>query len=374
MGRPQDQSKASVHPLRRLSIFHRVIPGFMIRVAAWHRREAARLPVQRRDSPRVRLRPGLPQLLGQRRQAHDRSQQLWFFITIIYPAGCSANTRIFAGRRRGPPKRVVDINAPPPHGRERPPVTGRSSTRSRSSTDPFLLSVMRPGPPHLLQHSWRDEGPGLVTTHEWGRYGPAQSYGQRVRPAGPPRLSAPRACAAPAYCKRCNRPAVRGLLSPTGAVDLRGLHISKRGWVRQASRAAQMGAPVVTCMMASASPGDLGVPLLKSSQIGFRSSTHVAPVGLVLTGAFPARQAAAHPVPTCSPCTGWVAQSGIILGCGVPHRLQVSALEWIRHLLMPHSVSGNPREHGGASGAVIWLLRRCVRPAAIGGCRYGADP
>ena len=76
------------------------------------------------------------------------------------------------------------------------------------------------------------------------------SYGQRSDPRAAPDCPRPPGVRSVDYCKRCNRPMCVDCLIPT---EVRSICVdctsSKRGWVRQASRAAQMGAPVVTYAM-----------------------------------------------------------------------------------------------------------------------------
>ena len=73
------------------------------------------------------------------------------------------------------------------------------------------------------------------------------SYGQRSDPRAAPDCPRHPGVRSVDYCKRCNRPMCVDCLIPT---EVRSICVdctsSKRGWVRQASRAAQMGAPVVT--------------------------------------------------------------------------------------------------------------------------------
>ncbi len=76
------------------------------------------------------------------------------------------------------------------------------------------------------------------------------SYGQRSDPRAAPDCPRHPSVRSVDYCKRCNRPMCVDCLIPT---EVRSICVdctsSKRGWVRQASRAAQMGAPVVTYAM-----------------------------------------------------------------------------------------------------------------------------
>lgn len=76
------------------------------------------------------------------------------------------------------------------------------------------------------------------------------SYGQRSDPRAAPDCPRHPGVRSVDYCKRCNRPTCVDCLIPT---EVRSICVdctsSKRGWVRQASRAAQMGAPVVTYAM-----------------------------------------------------------------------------------------------------------------------------
>ena len=76
------------------------------------------------------------------------------------------------------------------------------------------------------------------------------SYGQRSDPRAAPNCPRHPGVRSVDYCKRCNRPMCVDCLIPT---EVRSICVdctsSKRGWVRQASRAAQMGAPVVTYAM-----------------------------------------------------------------------------------------------------------------------------
>ena len=76
------------------------------------------------------------------------------------------------------------------------------------------------------------------------------SYGQRSDPRAAPDCPRHPGVRSVDYCKRCNRPMCVDCLIPT---EVRSICVdctsSKRGWVRQASRAAQMGAPVVTYAM-----------------------------------------------------------------------------------------------------------------------------
>ena len=76
------------------------------------------------------------------------------------------------------------------------------------------------------------------------------SYGQRSDPRAAPDCPRHPGVRSVDYCKRCNRPMCVDCLIPT---EVRSICVdctsSKRGWVRQASRAARMGAPVVTYAM-----------------------------------------------------------------------------------------------------------------------------
>ena len=76
------------------------------------------------------------------------------------------------------------------------------------------------------------------------------SYGQRSDPRAAPDCPRHPGVRSVDYCKRCNRPMCVDCLIPT---EVRSICVdctsSKRGWVRQASRAAQMGAPVGTYAM-----------------------------------------------------------------------------------------------------------------------------
>ena len=76
------------------------------------------------------------------------------------------------------------------------------------------------------------------------------SYGQRSDPRAAPDCPRHPGVRSVDYCKRCNRPMCVDCLIPT---EVRSICVdctsSKRGWVRQASRAARMGAPVVTYVM-----------------------------------------------------------------------------------------------------------------------------
>ena len=76
------------------------------------------------------------------------------------------------------------------------------------------------------------------------------SYGQRSDPRAAPDCPRHPGVRSVDYCKRCNRPMCVDCLIP---IEVRSICVdctsSKRGWVRQASRAARMGAPVVTYVM-----------------------------------------------------------------------------------------------------------------------------
>lgn len=76
------------------------------------------------------------------------------------------------------------------------------------------------------------------------------SYGQRSDPRAAPDCPRHPGVRSVDYCNRCNRPMCVDCLIPT---EVRSICVdctsSKRGWVRQASRAARMGAPVVTYVM-----------------------------------------------------------------------------------------------------------------------------
>ena len=76
------------------------------------------------------------------------------------------------------------------------------------------------------------------------------SYGQRSDPRAAPDCPRHPGVRSVDYSKRCSRPMCVDCLIPT---EVRSICVdctsSKRGWVRQASRAAQMGAPVVTYAM-----------------------------------------------------------------------------------------------------------------------------
>ena len=116
------------------------------------------------------------------------------------------------------------------------------------------------------------------------------SYGQRSDPRAAPDCPRHPGVRSVDYCKRCNRPMCVDCLIPT---EVRSICVdctsSKRGWVRQASRAAQMGAPVVTyAMMAICIPMYLATWVFPS----LKSSLALVPLFLmsrpwtILTGAF----------------------------------------------------------------------------------------
>ena len=116
------------------------------------------------------------------------------------------------------------------------------------------------------------------------------SYGQRSDPRAAPDCPRHPGVRSVDYCKRCNRPMCVDCLIPT---EVRSICVdctsSKRGWVRQASRAAQMGAPVVTyAMMAICTLMYLATWVFPS----LKSSLALVPLFLmsrpwtILTGAF----------------------------------------------------------------------------------------
>ena len=116
------------------------------------------------------------------------------------------------------------------------------------------------------------------------------SYGQRSDPRAAPDCPRHPGVRSVDYCKRCNRPMCVDCLIPT---EVRSICVdctsSKRGWVRQASRAAQMGAPVVTyAMMATCVLMYLATWVFPS----LKSSLALVPLFLmsrpwtILTGAF----------------------------------------------------------------------------------------
>ena len=76
------------------------------------------------------------------------------------------------------------------------------------------------------------------------------SYGQRSDPRAAPDCPRHPGVRSVDYCKRCNRPMCVDCAIPT---EVRSICVdctsSKRGWARQASRAAAAGAPVVTYAM-----------------------------------------------------------------------------------------------------------------------------
>ena len=116
------------------------------------------------------------------------------------------------------------------------------------------------------------------------------SYGQRSDPRAAPDCPRHPGVRSVDYCKRCNRPMCADCAIPT---EVRSICVdctsSKRGWVRQASRAAQMGAPVVTYAMMAIC---VLMYLVTSVSPSLKASLSLVPATLmthpwtILTGAF----------------------------------------------------------------------------------------
>ncbi len=148
---------------------------------------------------------------------------------------------------------------------------------------------------------------------------------------------------------------------------------SKRGWVRQASRAAQMPGRHLRDDgdLHSHVPGDLDFPSLKSSR-WFRSSSCRAvddPDGRV-----PARRAAAHLFNMPLPVLGGSRDRTRLGWWRFPHRLpgecaggSAFILAWC--LIQP----SNPRGHGGGVRRCVWHSSALCSSCSDWGCRYDAD-
>ena len=140
------------------------------------------------------------------------------------------------------------------------------------------------------------------------------SYGQRSDPRAAPDCPRHPGVRSVDYCKRCNRPMCVDCLIPT---EVRSICVdctsSKRGWVRQASRAAQMGAPVVTYAM-------MAICILM----------------YLATWVFPALKSSLALVPLFLMSRPWTILTGAFLHGGLLHILfNMLSLYWVGRAIEP---------------------------------------
>ena len=140
------------------------------------------------------------------------------------------------------------------------------------------------------------------------------SYGQRSDPRAAPDCPRHPGVRSVDYCKRCNRPMCVDCLIPT---EVRSICVdctsSKRGWVRQASRAAQMGAPVVTYAM-------MAICILM----------------YLATWVFPSLKSSLALVPLFLMSRPWTILTGAFLHGGLPHILfNMLSLYWVGRAIEP---------------------------------------
>ena len=140
------------------------------------------------------------------------------------------------------------------------------------------------------------------------------SYGQRSDPRAAPDCPRHPGVRSVDYCKRCNRPMCVDCLIPT---EVRSICVdctsSKRGWVRQASRAAQMGAPVVTYAM-------MAICILM----------------YLATGVFPSLKSSLALVPLFLMSRPWTILTGAFLHGGLLHILfNMLSLYWVGRAIEP---------------------------------------
>ena len=140
------------------------------------------------------------------------------------------------------------------------------------------------------------------------------SYGQRSDPRAAPDCPRHPGVRSVDYCKRCNRPMCVDCLIPT---EVRSICVdctsSKRGWVRQASRAAQMGAPVVTYAM-------MAICILM----------------YLATGVFPSLKSSLALVPLFLMSRPWTILTGAFLHGGLLHILfNMLSLYWVGRAIVP---------------------------------------
>ena len=140
------------------------------------------------------------------------------------------------------------------------------------------------------------------------------SYGQRSDPRAAPDCPRHPGVRSVDYCKRCNRPMCVDCLIPT---EVRSICVdctsSKRGWVRQASRAAQMGAPVVTYAM-------MAICILM----------------YLATWVFPSLKSSLALVPLFLMSRPWTILTGAFLHGGLLHiRFNMLSLYWVGRAIEP---------------------------------------
>ena len=140
------------------------------------------------------------------------------------------------------------------------------------------------------------------------------SYGQRSDPRAAPDCPRHPGVRSVDYCKRCNRPMCVDCLIPT---EVRSICVdctsSKRGWVRQASRAAQMGAPVVTYAM-----------------------TAICILMYLATWVFPSLKSSLALVPLFLMSRPWTILTGAFLHGGLLHILfNMLSLYWVGRAIEP---------------------------------------
>lgn len=149
--------------------------------------------------------------------------------------------------------------------------------------------------------------PGLVLTPPKGKLWSMPSYGQRSDPRAAPDCPRHPGVRSVDYCKRCNRPIMRGLRDPhRGSLDLRGLHVLEeavdglrltRGRSRHAGRHLRDDRDLRPYVR-----GDSSRPRRRSTCAPTRDP-HVAPVNGPHR-CVPARRHHAHPVQHARPVLG----------------------------------------------------------------------
>ena len=181
------------------------------------------------------------------------------------------------------------------------------------------------------------------------------SYGQRSDPRAAPDCPRHPGVRSVDYCKRCNRPMCVDCLIPT---EVRSICVdctsSKRGWVRQASRAAQMGAPVVTYAM-------MAICILM----------------YLATWVFPSLKSSLALVPLFLMSRPWTILTGAFLHGGLLHILfNMLSLYWVGRAIEP--VLGRWRfltlylvsALGGSAFIIAWCL---IQPSEIFVSTVGAS-
>ena len=181
------------------------------------------------------------------------------------------------------------------------------------------------------------------------------SYVQRSDPRAAPDCPRHPGVRSVDYCKRCNRPMCVDCLIPT---EVRSICVdctsSKRGWVRQASRAARMGAPVVTYVM-------MAICILM----------------YLVTWVFPSLKSSLALVPLFLMSRPWTILTGAFLHGGLLHILfNMLSLYWVGRAIEP--VLGRWRfltlylvsALGGSAFIIAWCL---IQPSEIFVSTVGAS-